>query len=213
MKFKTILSVFVAVLMLFSCIKHEIIPAPTPKVDLQCKFSGTVNGTSTEFIQNVSGYDCSSQNEINLLNPPAQSSEIYCAEMSSTTASTPSVKIRLGKISWTGAAQTDLPLTSFDGFFTSASNILPTYKDDCTNGFNVVYKDASGTIYASHEASTNFQDAKFTNIVQESDATGDYSKFVCTFNCYVYYQSGTNPAPGLDSIRIQNGQFKGWFKK
>lgn len=212
MKFKAILSLSVAALMIFSCIKHEIIPAPTPKVELKSKFTGTINGTLVEFNEGIDGYTCSVPNETNLLSPPAQSSEIFCSEIGSATA-TSSIKIRLGKISWTGAAQTDLPLSSFNSFFTQTSNILPPYKDDCSNGINVVYKDANGTVYTSNENSVNFQDAKFTNITQESDDTGDYSKYLCTFNCYVYYSSGPSPAPGLDSVRIQNGQFKGWFRK
>lgn len=212
MKLKAILSLSIAALMIFSCIDHEVIPAPTPTVELISKFTGTINGTLTEFNEGVDGYTCSVPNETNLLSPPAQSSEIFCSEISSTTAN-PSIKIRLGKINWTGAAQTDLPLSSFNSFFTQTSNILPQYKDDCTNGINIVYRDQNGTIYTSDENSVNFQDATFSNITQESDASGDYSKFVCTFNCYVYYSSGPSPAPGLDSVRIQNGQFKGWFRK
>lgn len=219
MKLKAFLSLSIAALMIFSCIKHEIIPAPTPKVELESKFTGTIGGNPVEFNEGVNGYTCSVPNETNLLSPPAQSSEIFCSEIGSLTE-IPSVKIRLGKISWTGASQTDLPLATFNSFFTQTSNILPQYKDDCANGINIVYTDGSGTIYTSREANNSYttgnilkQDAKFTNISQESDDTGDYSKYVCTFNCYVYYSSGPSPAPGLDSLRIQNAQFTGWFRK
>ena len=79
------------------------------------------------------------------------------------------------------------------------------------SGIEVSYRDAAGRTWVSHDNSVNAQNASFTGISQESDETGDYSKFTCNFNCYVYYQ---DPGTMLwDSIQIQNAAFKGWFKR
>lgn len=212
MKFKIFLYLTIAALPIISCIKHEVIPAPVPKVELKSKFTGLINDVQTEYNEGVSGYTCVPTQDKNLLTSPTLSSAIYYSEISSATAK-PAIRIGLGKINWDTGVSADPSLESFTNFFTTPASILPNYKDDCSSGFNVKYTDANGTIYVSHENSVNYQDVKFTNILQESDPNGDYNKFVCTFNCYVYYSSGPNPAIGLDSLKIQNAQLKGWFKK
>jgi hypothetical protein len=212
MKFKSLLIIVFTTLFILSCIKHEIIPAPTPTVELKSKFTGTINGVPKELVEGVSGYTCIPTQEKNLVNSPELSSVIFYSQITSSTA-TPAIKIGIGKLYWDTGVSSDPTVGDFNSFFTATSNILPPYKNDCSSGFNVEYIDENGTKYSSNENSVNFKDAKFTNITQESDASGDYSKFLCTFNCYVYYSSGPSPAPGLDSVRIQNGQLKGWFKK
>ena len=212
MKFKFIIFIVITLFTVFSCIKHEIIPAPTPTVTLTSKFSGIVNGVPVELNEGVSGYSCVPTQDKNLLTSPNLSSAIFYAEMFSSSEKK-AFRIGLGKAFWDASSSNEPSLDIFKEFFTKPSNVLPTYKDDCSLGFNVRYTDVNGTIYTSRDTSTQFQNVKFSNISQESDATGDYSKFVCTFNCYVYYSSGPNPPVGLDSVKIQNGQLKGWFKK
>ena len=212
MKFKFIIFIVITLFTVFSCIKHEIIPAPIPTVTLTSKFSGIVNGVPVELNEGVAGYSCIPTQDKNLLTSPNLSSAIFYAEMFSATDKK-AFRIGLGKAFWDASSSSEPSLNIFNEFFTKPSNVLPIYKDDCSLGFNVRYTDPNGTIYTSRDTSTQFQNVKFTNISQESDATGDYSKFICTFNCYVYYLSGPNPPVGLDSVKIQNGQLKGWFKK
>ena len=212
MKIKFLIFITITLFSIYSCIKHEVIPAPTPTVTLTSKFSGIVNGTPVEINDGVSGYTCTPTQDKNLLTSPNLSSAIFYAEMLSPTEKK-AFRIGLGKAFWDASTSSEPSLDVFKAFFTTPSNVLPTYKDDCSQGFNVRYTDINGTIYTSRDSSKQFQNVKFTNISQESDGTGDYSKFTCTFNCYVYYASGPNPAIGLDSVKIQNGQFKGWFKK
>lgn len=212
MKFKFFIFVLITLFTVISCVKHEIIPAPTPKVTLTSKFSGIVNGLPIELNEGVSGYSCIPTQDKNLLTSPNLSSAIFYSEIFSSTEKK-AFRIGLGKAYWDASSSSEPGIDIFNEFFTKPSNVLPTYKDDCSLGFNVRYTDQNGTVYSSRDTSTQFQNVKFTNISQESDATGDYSKFICTFNCYVYYLSGPNPAIGLDSVKIQNGQLKGWFKK
>ncbi len=216
MKTNTIILIAVAISSFFSCIKHEVIPAPTPSVKLKSQFKGYIDGstTLTEFNEGVNGYTCVTNNSVLL-----QTTAIYYSSISSTTLPTisPSIRIGLGTLSWSGAATPSL--AEFNSFFTT--NIIPPYTNGAVNGFEIQYTTAEGAVYTSKASgssststtTTQFQDKTFSNITQESDATGDYSKFVCSFNCYVYWSSGT-PAPAdKDSIKIQSGLFKGWFKK
>ncbi len=212
MKLKFALSLFLTFLLMLSCVKPEVIPAPTPKVTLTSKFSGLINGTETEINEGDGGYTCVPTQDKNLVSSPVLSSSIYYSEIKSSSDK-PSIRIGLGKIYWDAASSADPSIKTFNSFFISPSNILPKYKDNCSNGFNVQYTDGNGTIFTSRDTSSQFQSVKFTNTVQESDPTGDYTKYLCTFNCYVYYLSGPNPSNLLDSIKIQNAQFKGWFKK
>ncbi len=216
MKTNTIILIAVAISGLFSCIKHEIIPAPTPSVTLKSQFKGYIDGSSTltEFNEGVGGYTCLTNNSVLL-----QTTAIYYSSISSTSAPTTSASIRigLGTLSWSGAATPSL--TEFNTFFNS--NIIPPYTNGAVNGFEIQYTTAAGAVYTSKASgttstattTTNFQDKTFSNISQESDATGDYSKFVCNFNCYVYWASGTPAPANKDSLKIQSGLFKGWFKK
>jgi hypothetical protein len=193
---------------LSSCIEHEVIPAPVPMVDLSCHFQGTINGTDVELTENVLGYKCTTSKAKILLPPPSLSSAVYYSEILS--AQTPiSVKVGLGSVMWDMSTANDPTLALFNGFH--LLNTTPVFSNGAAAGFEVTYKDLSGTSWVSKQNSTNFQDVTFSAITQESDTAGDYSKFTCNFDCYVYH---TNPTTlVLDSLRIQAATFKGWFKR
>ena len=53
----TILTIGVFIFLSTSCTKHEIIPAPTPKVDLLAHFEGIIGGQFIEYTENVDGYN------------------------------------------------------------------------------------------------------------------------------------------------------------
>jgi len=208
-KIKFTIAAFVALTLgLNSCIEHEVIPAPVPMVDLTCHFQGTINGTDIELTENVVGYYCNTSKAKILLPPPSLSSAVYYSEILS--AQTPiSIKVGLGSVMWDMSAASDPTLALFNAFHTS--NTTPVFSTGGASGFEVTYKDASGTAWVSKQNSTNFQDVTFSAISQESDTAGDYSKFTCTFDCYVYH---TNPTTLVeDSINIQAATFKGWFKR
>lgn len=192
-----------------SCIEHEVIPAPIPKADLSCHFSGTVNNTFVELTENVQGYKLN-PSKSTLLNPSPQLSSVkYYADMSSLENAI-SVRVGLGSISWDDAGSAGVPpLNVFNSFFTT--NTTPAYSDGSVAGFEISYRDGSGGIWVSKQNSVNPHTVTFSAINQESDANGDYSKFICEFNCYVYR---INPQTSLlDSMRIQNGRLEGWFDR
>lgn len=212
MRFNYFFYVISSVVVLVSCIKHEVIPAPEHTVDLTYSFSGVIDNDSVKLSADNLDYICLPTQEKNLVSPPLLSSAIYYSNITSPLSSE-GIKIGLGHISWDKSSGDDPSTSIFNTFFSSTQNTFPNYKDDCSSGFKVVYTDQNGVVYSSSETSVNYQDVKFSNIRQDSDGTGDYSKFSCTFNCYVYYESGPTPAPGKDSLKIQMGRLKGYFKK
>lgn len=192
-----------------------MIPPPEPKVDLYAHFYGEINGAPVELTENVIGYynDCTTAKYI--LPPPDPSSAVYYAEMKSSQVAT-SVKVGMGSIGWDANVSAEPTLGSFNAFF--QTNLFPNFSNDALAGFEFTYKDGTGRVWKSKENSTNPQDVEFTGIVQESDNSGDYSKFVCNFHCYVYSLHPDSlalnpPVVHLDSIRIENGVYEGWFQR
>ena len=191
-----------------SCIEHEVIPAPVPMVDLSCNFLGTINGTTLELTENVAGYIGTSTKNLNILPPPATSSAAYNFEMSSSSSMN-SIKVVLGSVLWNSSVSGSPDLATFNSFH--ASNTSPAFSTSGTSGFEVSYRDGNGIIWTSKQNSPNPQNAIFSGIIQESDTLGDYSKFTCNFNCYVYHQNAVTLL--WDSLYIQNGILKGWFER
>jgi len=201
-------------LFLAGCPKHEIIPAPTPKVELESSFIGIVNGSQLELTQNVGGYYLEATKTKYILPSPTPSKAAYYANMKSSE-SLVSIRVGLGSISFDGSADSDPSLAVFNSFFSSTT--APVYSAYAANGFEVVYRDGSGNVWTSDDTQPA-QDVIFTGIVQESDGSGDYSKFTCTFNCNVYRIVPDLTTPVLTdsitlSLPIQNAILKGWFKR
>lgn len=197
------------------CIKHEVIPAPQPEVDLYAHFVGTINATDFEFTENVLGYANTSEKTKVIVPPPSFSEAVYFSQMASAEVA-PSIKIGLGSVLWDAAQESDPTLSLFNNFFQVNDN--PNYSDNGTAGFEVTYRDQTNRVWKSSQMSVNQQNVQFTGVRQESDATGDYSLFICNFDCYVYSLHPDSlllvpPVAHLDSIKIENATYQGWFKR
>jgi len=201
-------SVFLA-----GCPKHEIIPAPKPKVELESHLIGSINGTDVELTQNVGGYYVDATKAKIILSSPQPSSAVYYAEMKSAE-SLVSVRIGIGSVQWDASVSSDPTITQFNSFFTNPVNMTPVYSTNAASGFEVVYRDGSGNIWTSDELDVA-NTAVFTNIIQESDGTGDYSKFTCTFTCTMHrMQVNPSPLPPTPlSLEMEDVVFDGWFKR
>lgn len=196
-------------LFLAGCPKHEIIPAPEPRVDLEANFVGNINGTDVELTENVNGYYLEATKTKIILPSPSPSSAVYYADMKSGQTMV-SVKIGMGSVLFDGSISSDPTLSLFNAFFTA--NMTPSYSAASVAGFEVIYRDGTGAVWTSDPASTP-QNVVFSNVVQESDATGDYSKFVCTFDCIVYRTVVVGTVSTTYSLPIQNATYTGWFKR
>jgi hypothetical protein len=201
---------------LTSCIKHEVIPAPTPTADLDAHFSGTINNTYTEFTENVLGYENTSY-KVKVIQPPGgNSTAVYYSEMQSSSQ-TQSIAIGLGSINFDSGVASDPPLALFEPFF--PANDSPNYSNDGASGFEVVYQDATNRQWKSNQVSTYLgTTSEFTGVELESDATGDYSKFICTFDCYMYSLNPDSlaqmpPVAHTDSFLIEDAIYSAWFRR
>jgi hypothetical protein len=194
-------SVFLA-----GCPKHEIIPAPTPKVELNAHFIGVVNGSNTELTQGVGGFMLEATKAKIILPSPNLSSAVYNANFK-TDQGLISMNISLGSIFWDASLASDPSLTQFNDFFDLTSTLEPDYKTAAAQGFEVVYRDGFGNIWKSNENDPGA--VVFSDILQESDATGDYTKFKCSFDCILYRTVGQNTY----TLAIEDAEYTGWFKR
>ena len=210
-----------------SCIKHEVIPAPEPTVDLKCEFQGIIGGAYIEYTENVSGYSCAPSIAKQTIG--GQTDAQYLFTMLSESE-VPYIQIAMGSLSWSDPTGTSTPaLALFNQFFNrdGADMSNPQYSNSALAGFEVTYRDAYGDIWKSDEVNSTIQDVDFIyeSISQESDNSGDYTKFTCEFATEVFHTYSviditvvpqTSPPTMVDSVAsflITDAQYKGFFKR
>jgi hypothetical protein len=210
-----------------SCIKHEVIPAPEPTVDLKGEFTGVIGGAYIEYTENVNGYACAPS--IAKQTTAGVTNAQYLFTMLSQSE-VPYIQIGMGSLSWNDPTGTSTPaLTLFNQFFNrdGAAMSSPSYSNSALAGFEVTYRDAYGDIWKSDEVNSSVQDVEFVyeSIVQESDNSGDYSKFTCNFETEVFHTYSviditvipqTSPPTMVDSVAsfmITDAVYKGYFKR
>ena len=208
-----------------ACIKHEIIPAPEPKVELLCHFKGMIHGSPLELTQNVKGYTIETNKSITV--PPfSLALATYYSGMKSSEDLV-AIKISIGSMFWDGNGSDGPPSNVFNSYFTN--NLTPLYAAGAittpTNpgGVEVSYRDGVGNIWLSKETDNATNTMVFSNISQETDKTGDYSKYIAKFNCTVYHTFrviNQHPAPTPNdtvynemALDISDAVLKGWFKR
>lgn len=197
-------------LLIVGCIKPEIIPAPTQKVDLTAYFKGDINGTNIKWVQNVDDYDCFPTITKTTVQGTGQSSKaVYYAEMKSESVKG-SVRIGIGSVLWDYNLTENPTMKLFSDFMNL--NTKPRYSNNASYGFEVQYKDKLGRVWLS-DSLTRGNSVQFIGVKQEADIDNDYSKFICRFNCKVYRSYIENLDTILDSIEIKNAEFKGWFTR
>jgi len=207
MKYLTGLSFVLSILIMSSCIKHEVIPPPKPEVDLPTSFRSLLEGNPYEIIKDVDGYYCESTQKKEILPAPQPSSIVYYSSIKSEQK-LDYIKIGIGKLNFNAGTNNDIPsLESFTTFFNS--NLAPTFKKDAEGGVEIVYRDAQGGTWFSDENSTLTQNFTFTSLLQESDESGDYMKFTARFNVSLVDDLVTP----TDTIVFENAVFEGFFER
>ncbi len=192
-----------------SCIDHEVIPSPVNTVDLNASFVGFVNGTQVEFTQNVNGYGAIAVNAEDI-NPSPTLSEMTYGSKIKSIYNPQAIQVKFGAQEW-DVAQNAYPTASmFNDWLNLYSNTPVPFSDQGLSGVEIQYIDNNGVSWVSRESDPN-QSAIFEFSGSQSDNTGDYSFFKCTFTCLVWrYNTQTE----LDeSINIENGIITSWFKK
>lgn len=206
--FKFTATIAALFLLVISCNKHEIIPAPIQKAELVTHFVGTIGNSEIELTENVNGYAGSSDADFNI-SAGGIDSAVYYSTFSSSTASI-AVTVGHGSVEFDNTASSTPTLSAFNNFFNT--NLTPTFSLAGKNGFTVTYQDAQGKVWQSNEDHLlPGESVEYTNVSQESDNTGDYHKFTVTFNVYVYKYN--NATLMFDSLLITDAVYKGWYKR
>jgi len=192
-----------------ACIEHEVIPKPETSVDLNCAFIGFVNGTQVQFTQNVNGYGAVAMNAEDINPSPTPSHMTYGSKIKSIY-NDQAIRVKFGTLDW-DVSQNSYPTVSmFNDWLNVWANTPVSFSDQGLTGIEIEYTDNNGVAWVSRESDPG-QIATFVINKQESDNTGDYSLFECTFSCLVWR---INPQTNVDeSINIENGKITSWFKK
>ncbi|MCO5259808.1 MAG: hypothetical protein M9916_06660 [Crocinitomicaceae bacterium] len=194
---------------LFSCNKREIIPAPTPKVDLKNHFYGKINGTAVELTQNVNGYTGASGVDL-IINANALDSAIYHSIFSSSNSSQ-QVNIAHGCIVFDANASERPSVQTFESFYQSGLNLSPLFNANGLNGFSFSFTDGAGKEWKSK----TFGTANYTKMAIESDESGDYAKYKVEFETKVYntHLDVVTQNYVTDSMTVTDAVYTGWYKR
>ena len=198
-------------LLVIGCIKPEIIPAPTQKVELITYLKADINGTNVKWVQDVDDYNCYPTITKTTVQGSGQSSKaIYYSQIKSISK-TPTIKIGIGSVLWNFDVSPNPTMKLFSEFMNL--NTKPKFSNGAAYGFEVEYKDKDGNVWLS-DSLTKGNSVQFIGIKQESDVTNDYSKFICRFNCTVYRSYLNDKKDTItEEIDIKNAEFKGWFTR
>lgn len=208
MKYLSGLTVVLALLLFSSCIKHEIIPPPSPKVDLPASFIGSLNGATYEIIKDVDGYFCKGTQTKQLNPTPQLSTVIYYSSLQSESK-IDFLQIGIGKLKYNADYNIDPSLEDFNNYFND--NLSPNYSAGADDGVEIVYRDSQGMIWISDpDLPGTFV---FTKLSQESDETGDYMKFTAKFSAVLSLSVDEDHEDFGSTIQFENGIFEGFFMK
>lgn len=214
MKKKVITLIGALGLLAIGCNKHEVIPPPVPMVELETHFVGRIDGTDLEITEFVNGFEGSSDADFEINASSIDRAAYYSSLTSSQT--TQSVSIGHGSVFFDAGTASRPPLAQFNAFYNT--NLEPQVSGNAFDGFVFKYTDAGNrewTSDAMHILPT--EDVIYSNVKQESDSTGDYNKFIVTFQTYIYRTYEDLPLnPGVflkDSMAVTNAVYKGWYKR
>lgn len=207
MKYLTGLAIIIGTTMLSSsCIKHEVIPAPSPMVDLPASFSAILEGNTYELINDVDGFYCKATQSLEINPTPQPSSAIYYSGIKSDEK-LDYIQIGVGKLNFNADINSIPNLESFTNYFKDMTP--PPFSKDALNGVEIIYRDGNNNPWISDENMGDPQSFDFTTVRQESDEDGDYIIFTANFSVSLV-DNIDNPT---DTIRFDNAVFKGYFKR
>lgn len=209
MKYFRGISVLLTMVLLASCIKHEVIPPPKKVLNLPASFYCSKDGQTYELIKDLEGYYCYSSQAKAILPTPQLSEVIYYSALKSDNKMD-YIQIGLGQLLYDANDHIDPTLDEFKTFFNANSN--PVFKDNAVGGVEIIYRDASGRVWKSSETSTSPQSFTIESMQQSSDESGDYMKFTAKFNAWLYE---FDPVAGtiIDTLVMQNAIYEGFFKR
>lgn len=200
---KKVLMLLVLGTALFSCIKHEVIPPPLPKVDLVASFSADTNLVPINYTKEVNGFFVEVTNFRELASPPQPSLITYYSAIRSTNLQD-LFKVSLGRLSWITTDGAFPPINQFRIYFESLA--LINFTEGGQEGVELQWRDSNNQLWTTDPDSPDTQFFSLTSVKQESDEEGDYLLFTAIFTATFYSPDGS------ESRRLNNGSFTCYFK-
>lgn len=204
---KVLFFIGLGVLGLSSCIEHEVIPAPTPQVDLYAHFIGIIDGAEVEFVQNSMGYQNESSKDLYIFQ--TNSKAVYRSTMSSD-AYDAAITVGHGSV-YFGGGNTEPTVAQFNNFFADIANQTPDYSNTGLAGIFVHYTDGTGRVWAS-DSTLTVTSFSYGPYKQGSDNTGDYHVFEANFDCQLTSERPLEPGV-YDTLLVQNAVYNGWYRR
>lgn len=210
MRYLTGFSIILGLALLSSCIKHEVIPAPVPRVDLPASFVASLNGEGYEIIKDVQGYKCKATQAKELLPTPQLSNLIYFSALQSDTK-LDFIQIGVGRLKFNADQSLDPSLGVFTNYF--LDNPEHDFSNGAHEGVEVIFRDSNGKIWISDEDDNAANSLEFITLKQESDEEGDYMKFTAKFNAILKLDVDENHEDYGTTLSISNAVFQGYFER
>lgn len=203
-----------AILSFSSCVEHEVIPPPNPKVELDCSFTAVIDSQEVSFDSSGDGFVCESTQEKNILPAPQPSSVKYFSTLRSTVNMT-MIQLNYGRLLFQPKDDSQTPtIDEFESFFLSESK--PDYSKNAHNGVEILYRTQNGEVWRSIENdSLGPQTFEFTSFNLETDPEAEYMKYTAIFSCYLYLfePEDTDYEEPLDTMRLENGIYQNHVKR
>lgn len=190
-------------LALTSCVKHEVIPAPTPPVptvEFDCLFTGEVDGVSKSITDGVNGFACN-QNKVIATVTGQPTTGVWYSEIAHPS-SAEKVRLSHGQMSWPEGQ--NLPST-YDWRQFYLNNPSPVIADDAIGGVEFSYTDNTGTEFTTQDTSVYNSTINYTFLEADSASNGLFVKFTATINCKLYSEAGASKI-------VSGATFKGAYK-
>jgi len=210
MKYINTLSIILGVTLLTSCVKHEVIPAPTYESSLPISFKGKVDSANFEIIEDIKGFYCETEQAKETLPSPEPSTITYYTSLKSGDVSD-MIQLRMGKLRYSVNTSSKPTVDQFNEFFLDDLPQPVEIKDDAEDGVVIVYRDSQGKVWKSSETTTLPQTFEISDLETDSDDNGEYMKFVARFSLSLF-DDLVDPVAS-DTIEINDATFVGYFKR
>ncbi|MCG8576971.1 MAG: hypothetical protein MI810_18975 [Flavobacteriales bacterium] len=203
MKNLLIISGMIGAVAIVSCEDHEVIPPPVPMVDLNCECDAIINDSTVSYSDT-----CTYASVKTIGTPGTSDAEYFTTVWNEGVGGGQNMELEMRSISWIDNGNNKPTLNEWQAFFND--NTEPAYSTAPADlGVVLRWTDPNNKVWVSDSSTVCVSNFEFTQLVQESDTTGQYMKFQAEFSCVMLNSDyGT-----VDSVKcVENGFIKSAFR-
>lgn len=179
---KTIISgSLVAIVAMFSCTDHEVIPPPVPLVDIDCLCEGTITGMAGD--SSLTYDDTCTYSSTKTISSTTLSDAQYQTQVLGPGMS-PGFEIEMRNLMWSDDGSNNPSSTDWQAFFNNSVTNSPEYSTNTNdNGVVIRWTDPNGKLWVSDTTLGCISNFTYNLFTYDSDTTGEYMEFDAVFNC------------------------------